>query len=973
MLSPSSSHSSFDPEPDLQPAYPTPSTLTLTLSSHSGLSPDQKTVLVQHSLTRACVYGDLGLLQWLLVDGTASQYADLSVKDEDGVGLVSLTIHGFGRRSPNSDSVGMDIMDEMDEGMGDGLERDVEREECVRLLIAQGADVSGDNNGWTPLHHAALFSPPTLITYLIAHGLSPFATTHRGLTPLDIITAYSPIPGRADVALLLEESMRSSEGETLPPEENEKPRRHTSKRIRMEERQERRKRGEEKMKRKRGREGIRESVSRILGVPGGWWRSNNASFSDQSDSESENEDGHDHESDTESESHFSLTSTSASPMDDSLYTPPPSYTSMLVFSPGSLPEIFNSTIRNYPPTWRDATPANLLWMFARFACLTCDANWLEDFILGATEAIEDVIFAQPDSLPRLVFWLYNSTIWLHLMQCDNSINEACEMLGSFELVEETVNSVFVFIIRLAERKIDSLLDSAILDYEPPNSLSSPVQFESEWSFLRPFTSSKKKSGTASNANTTRGSSPLPPQTPTTPVTPLPHSTSPGRPASPSPSVSSFSSIRSSFSTIGRARSGSAVPLQQIFTEPNRTGVDKGEGGPSPAELTEYLAALHTMLILSNINPALITQMWSQVVYWTGCEIFNRILTRKKYICRSKALQISLNLSVLEEWVIQMGLPRGVGCHLKPVRELVGWLQCLSSITEFPDLVATIQTMKSINPLQMRRAVRDYKYEVNEGRMTEECVAYLTQLQKDWERHRVKLGVEALRREQQQNNHSVDREGSISPPSHSGVLGMERDSSDSSLVSSTSSNPELAAAQEGIDMLFSTSADKSAWEPVQPPKVLGELLDSRYMLPLVFPSDPKHLEAVPWLEGVDGDIDPKKQKRLSRGSTMSGSSGGLKWRKRNRKVREVGSGALKWVDGVSAGKWGRPLTDEEVGAEEEEEKHGHDDEEEQGDETLRVRITPLTRKSSRGKGRPSTGGGDTTPVERTTFKDQLEEI
>ncbi len=90
------------------------------------------------------------------------------------------------------------------------------------------------------------------------------------------------------------------------------------------------------------------------------------------------------------------------------------------------------------------------------------------------------------------------------------------------------------------------------------------------------------------------------------------------------------------------------------------------------------------------------------------------------------------------------------------------MQCLSSITEFDNLVATIQTMKSLNPLQvtltlvhpclwadtgqMRRAVRDYKYEVNEGRMTDECIQYLTQLQKDWERHRVKLGVEALRRE-----------------------------------------------------------------------------------------------------------------------------------------------------------------------------------------------------------------------------------
>lgn len=46
------------------------------------------------------------------------------------------------------------------------------------------------------------------------------------------------------------------------------------------------------------------------------------------------------------------------------------------------------------------------------------------------------------------------------------------------------------------------------------------------------------------------------------------------------------------------------------------------------------------------------------------------------------------------------------------------------------------------PPEMRRAVHDYKYDVNEGRMTDECIQYLTQLQKDWERHRVKLGVEA---------------------------------------------------------------------------------------------------------------------------------------------------------------------------------------------------------------------------------------
>jgi len=62
---------------------------------------------------------------------------------------------------------------------------------------------------------------------------------------------------------------------------------------------------------------------------------------------------------------------------------------------------------------------------------------------------------------------------------------------------------------------------------------------------------------------------------------------------------------------------------------------------------------------------------------------------------------------------------------------------------------------------MRRAVRDYKYEVNENRMTDECVQYITQMQKDWERQRVKLGVEALRKEVRA--HLIDTADANAPP------------------------------------------------------------------------------------------------------------------------------------------------------------------------------------------------------------------
>ena len=42
----------------------------------------------------------------------------------------------------------------------------------------------------------------------------------------------------------------------------------------------------------------------------------------------------------------------------------------------------------------------------------------------------------------LIFWLYNTTIWLHLMRCDNAINRTLEALGSLSLIEEILNSVF---------------------------------------------------------------------------------------------------------------------------------------------------------------------------------------------------------------------------------------------------------------------------------------------------------------------------------------------------------------------------------------------------------------------------------------------------------------------------------------------------------------------------------------------------
>lgn len=106
--------------------------------------------------------------------------------------------------------------------------------------------------GWVALHHAALVAPPTLISHLLTHGSSPFAVTRRQLTALDIVTARSTLPGREDVALLLEEAMREK-GWTGG---------------RMEDR---RRVFEKRVNRVRKRKELQENIGKVLGISPRWW------------------------------------------------------------------------------------------------------------------------------------------------------------------------------------------------------------------------------------------------------------------------------------------------------------------------------------------------------------------------------------------------------------------------------------------------------------------------------------------------------------------------------------------------------------------------------------------------------------------------------------------------------------------------------------------------------------------------------
>lgn len=254
----------FEIEPILHPIYPSSFQIASLLSPDFGLSPSQKSTLISHCLNRASVFADLSILHYILHDSVARASVDLNLQDEDGLVLISVIILGFG-----SDS-----------------ERDIEREECIRLLISEGADVSVPDKGlynfklrtsliyasilagWTPLHHAALVAPPSVIAYLLTHGCSPLSVTRRNLTPHDIVTAYSVIPGREDVASFLEEAMR---GEGW---EGGRVIRH-------------RLSNDRKLKASGHQKAVREGIGKTFRLNLDWWNQNPSDLSSLEDSDEE--------------------------------------------------------------------------------------------------------------------------------------------------------------------------------------------------------------------------------------------------------------------------------------------------------------------------------------------------------------------------------------------------------------------------------------------------------------------------------------------------------------------------------------------------------------------------------------------------------------------------------------------------------------------------------------------------------------
>lgn len=181
---------------------------------------------------------------------------------------------------------------------------------------------------------------------------------------------------------------------------------------------------------------------------------------------------------------------------------------------------------------------------------------------------------------------------------------------------------------------------------------------------------------------------------------------------------------------------------------------------SPRNVTSLLSSTLFVLDLYDIHSVITSQVLSQLFYWIGAELFNHIISNKAYLARTKAMNIRMNISALEDWArsnnrapehYESGSLTSSGettvdaarKHLTPVVQLLQWLQCFSSLEyseESPDsLENTLKQMTSLNPNQIIHSISHYRYEKEEKTLPKAArkrlLALKVKSQKKWEQMR----------------------------------------------------------------------------------------------------------------------------------------------------------------------------------------------------------------------------------------------
>lgn len=359
---------------------------------------------------------------------------------------------------------------------------------------------------------------------------------------------------------------------------------------------------------------------------------------------------------------------------------------MFVFQENELGRILDMVITNMTPQRSPSqkpVPANILFLGARYGHYHANPELLETLLVSSMDKINDVVAHHQWDMTMLAFWISNVTLLLHYLKKDPGL---MQVTTEFQLqLSELINEIFVLIIRDAERRMEKVLDQAMLDHETIPGFED-VTFQNEWKIFRSKTKVK------------------PPE-----------------------------------------------PIGKRFRPPS----PRRRAQTSPRNITSLLSSTLFVLDLYDVHSVITSQALAQLFYWLGTELFNRIMSNRKYLARTKAMQIRMNMSTLEDWArannrqpehYENGAMTSTGettvdaarRYLAPLVQLLQWLQCFSSLgQDFDALVATLQQLSRLTPQQLIHAVQYYRAEVGEKGLSKDMMKYLKGLDKEHQERRAK--------------------------------------------------------------------------------------------------------------------------------------------------------------------------------------------------------------------------------------------
>lgn len=233
----------------------------------------------------------------------------------------------------------------------------------------------------------------------------------------------------------------------------------------------------------------------------------------------------------------------------------------------------------------------------------------------------------------------------------------------------------------------------------------------------------------------------------------------------------------------RAKTKVAEPSDKQFRPPS----PRQRAKVSPRNTTSLLSSTLFVLDLYDIHSVIIVQILGQLLYWLGAEIFNRVMSNRKYLSRTKALQIRMNVSVIEDWAqnnnrypehYENGETTTTGFsvldsakhHLAPVKQLLEWLQVCSSLSDnVESLKDTVHQLPRLSPQQLLHAVKYYRAEVGEKSFSKAATKVVTEIQKDAQTRRTKQQQDTSRPQTPTSSVSKPRKSSGAGRSSSPVL------------------------------------------------------------------------------------------------------------------------------------------------------------------------------------------------------------